>query len=547
MSRSTRNINLNAGTGRSASRSFGSVVDTFVAPARGKSGWHSLSKALGVAGDVVGRQEEIARQQKAAADERRGQIEGISLSMAHDPALIKAGEMFPQESTAFMAGLRQSQSQAWAYEQMRRWNSEWDASPNKDSNDPEAFKGFMQTKISEFRRSVGDDQYALAGALPVLQQGINNMSTQHTAYTSDRVKSDELTAMRDVTLGIMETHDWDQDPTGSALVQSLALQADMRVAKGLDGSSVNQKLVDDVLSFSDAMNDTRYLAALAKAHDDGTYRLSASQMKQVDDALLNIEAEEDAIERSTAAALKKQKDDMKASALQNYHTALLEDPLAMPDKGLPQDVYKSALALREAINKALRVSDPDAEAAALKTLNAALYHPDFRQLPYHEKMEMVLPLLNDPNVPASASLIQNTMRLIGAEHDPASPLSNATITKLRGNAVTAMKTMGGGVSVFGNDNQLAVALQSNYDNLMLGYDLEGKTPLEVRDIHDQVLYRSMMDLLENQDTRLDLLDSLENNPALVRQFGLTDYFAEFYEQDAVAKAADELAAATAAD
>ena len=542
--KNSRSINLNSGTARGASRSFGNVVDTFVQPAKQTSGWGSLSKALGVTAKALGRQEQLAKEEQQRTDERNGQIAGLAMSMKTDPALIKAGVMHPQASKSFMAGLRQSQSQAWTYQKLREWETDYESWEDKDSNDPAAFTSFMQNKLSEARKSIGDDQFAIAGALPILQQGVNNMSSKHTAYTSERIKSDELVAMQGVSLGAMEQQDWESDPTGSNLISFLSNQTDIRVAKGLDGSVINQTMVDDILAFADAHNDTRYLGALASAHDAGTYRLSAPQMKQVDDALLNIEAEEDAIISSNEAAMKKQVSAAKDSALQAYQTELMNDPMAMPSKDLPQDVYKSALGLRSALNTAIRVTDPEAEAASLKVLNAALYHPDFQKLSYAEKMSQILPLLNNPDVPASQTLIASTMKLIGQTNDPQSPLNNTTITKLRGNAVASMKALSGGISVLGNVNQMSVALQSNYDNMMLGYDLEGKSPIEVRAIHDEVLTRSMMDLLEVPETRADLMDKLEDNPALVRQFGLKDYLSQFYDENEGARMADEVAQIT---
>ena len=539
MSRSTRTINVN-GPARGASRSFAQVFDNYVAPARGKSSLHALGAALSTVGSAVSAEEARAREEQRRNDERQGMLEGLSLSLHNDPAKIKAGEMFPQASQAFMAGLRQSQAQAWAYEQLRTWQGDYQAWDGRDSNDPAAYTTWMQERLSEARKAIGTDEFAIAGALPVLQQGINNMSAQHTAYTADRVKSDDLTAMRETSLGVMETHDWLSDPTGIDLMDKLAAEADLRVARGLDGTAVNQTLVNDMLAFADAHNDMNVLAALAAAHDDGTYRLNAEQMKQVDDMRLNIENELDQVAADEAAAAKRQEDKDKAEYLQSFQTSLLENPLSMPDPSLPTDIYKSALNLRSVYNQAADRVDPQLEEEALIKLNATIYHPDFQKLSYADKMKQIAPLLADPSVTLSQGTIGTVFRLLGAQDNPASPVNNTTISKLRTNTVAAVKTFGGGIVSMGNENALAVAFESQYNRYLMEYDLEGKTPIEIRSIHDELTAAIMGDLMADTDTRFQLLDAISDNPALARQFGLQDYMREYYANNPDQQAADEL-------
>ena len=539
MARSTRTVDLNAGP-RGASRSFGNIVDTYVQPAATKSNLRGLADALGVAGGAVATEQARLKEEQKKQDERLGQMEGLALSMNTDPSKIKAGEMFPQASPAFMAGLRQSQSQAWAYQTLRDWAAEYETWDGKDSNNPGDYQAWMGQKLQEAREAIGDDQFAIAGALPILQQGINNMSGKHTAYTADRVKKDEMTAMGEITLGIMETHSFEDDPTGERLMMEIATQADIRVNKGLNGTEVNQKMVDDVLNYADAMNDTRFLAALAKAHDSGKYRLTPAQMKQVDDMRLNIQSEMDAVAADNAAAAKKQAAAQKDAALTSYHQGLLEDRFLMPDPSLPQDTYKAALSIRSAYNQALNTIDPDAEAVAFAKLNAVIYEPGFEKLPYNEKIKVIAPLLASPDMQLSESSIGSVFRVLGATNDPKSPLGNTTVSKLRGNATSAMKSLGGGIATLGDENQLAVAFQSSYDMAMINFDVEGKTPVEIRDIHNAVVKDVMLDLLSKQETRFTLIDNFADNPALAEQFGLGDYMKAYYDSNPGQQAIDEL-------
>lgn len=542
-----RNVREDMTSVRSAgpSRSFAQSVSTYVRPTdtRGaSSGFAQLAKAVGVTMD----------RKQTLEDEREknlGMMEGLALSATHDPAAIKAETMYPQASPAFMAGLRESQSKAWAFGKLGEWQTEYDAWEGKNSNDPTDYQKWLGDKLGEARSELGTDQFALAGAMPILQNTVANMGSHHTSETAKRVKADEIKAMRQITLGMMEQHDFTNDPTGEGLIAAIASEADQRVAKGLDGSEINQHIIDDALSYADAMNDTRVLGALATAHSNGTYKLNATQMKQVDDALLNINNEINAVARQDAAAAKAAKDAADDAALGEYTSQMSSSQPPMPPVALKKtnpELYKSMLTMRSAYTSAVNYVSPDVESKSLDTIYKTIYAPDFQNLPFAEKSQALSAAIVAGTENGSVSLSEGTVaglyRIIGGgtDKDPKNPLSNTGITKLRGGMVKAMQTMGGGIATLGDENQLAVAWQSDYDQMIMDYDLSGKTPVEVRSIHNEVNKQVIIDLLGRQDTRLQILESYENNPALFESLGMGNYFTSFYDANAGAKAADEL-------
>ena len=550
MNRNTRSIDVNAGPARGGARSFAQVFDTYQAPAQSRSGMHSLGKALGLVGEsfqsaeIRRRNEEKIKQEEA--DRRRGIIDGLTGSMSHDPAKIKSGEMQPQQSQAYMAGLQESQAEAAAHQFAQEISSSYDAWSGKNSNDPAVFQEWLAGKIDAARKSIGNSDYAIAGSLPVIQMTINNMNAKHTAYTSKRLKDEDITSMQTVSLSLMEGQDWENDPTGASLISSLAFQADIRVARGLDGGVINQTMVDDVMAFADAHNDTRYLAALAAAHDAGDYRLSAAQMKQVDDMRLNIESELDAVAADNAAALKKEQTEAENAALKAYQAELFENPLVMPSKELPPEVYKTALSLRSSYNQAKDYVSPQAEAASFAVLNAVIYDPEFQKLPYSEKLSQIAPMLADPSMNLSEGSIAGVFRVLGAKSDPKSIFNNPTdICRAPAGALQiSMEALGFDDNSFGAKKQLATAFQSEFDNLAIAAgDIEGKTALEIKQLHDDIVGQVMQGLLSNPETRATLQSTLVDSPALAEQFGLQGYLDAQADAEQ-AKAEEELAAIT---
>ena len=115
-----RNVTVNE---RSGARSLVQAVDTYSRPAdtRDSTGSDMLAKALGFA--ATARVSEIERQNEI--DTRLGQLEGLAMDAAQSPDAIRRGDKYAQSSNAFMAGLRESQSKAWAFKTLNSWKQEY--------------------------------------------------------------------------------------------------------------------------------------------------------------------------------------------------------------------------------------------------------------------------------------------------------------------------------------------------------------------------------------------------------------------------------------
>lgn len=547
MNRSTRNINVNAGPRRGGARSFGRVFDNFVAPAQSRSGLHSLAKSLGLAGEafqsveIKRKNEEAAAQERA--DARRGELDGIAASMMTDPAQIRQGTMFPQQSAAYNAAYKESWGQASATLTVKNWETEWGNWDKRDSNDPNDFTEFLQRRVSDFRREYGQDEYVMAGANPVLTRGLTSMSAKHAEYTGERMKREDMESMQIISLDLMERQDWEQDPTGSMLIQNLAFQADVRVQRGLNGTEVNQTLIEDVLSFANTHNDPRYLQALAAGHDSGAFRLSAAQQELITEEALNIESELDEIARDNEAVQAKMEKQERERQLNGYLQELQADPMAMPPAEWSADMAKTALGLRKAINQAKDYVDPAKEAQALVGVNALLYSEDFQKLSYDEKLAQITPLLTDPSNQFTEATINGIMRKVAGKTDPNSVFNNPTLSRLYDNTVRMVTTLGYEKETFGERNQLVAAFRSAYDSIALETGpLEGKSVAEITEIHKTIVNQVMQDLLSIPDVKGNFVTLLENkdNAAIMHQFGLKDYLDE-HNQRAQSQADEELA------
>jgi hypothetical protein len=508
-------------TARGPTKSLTQVVSTYVAPAQKGAGAGGLLEALGVAGAAIYDQREELQKKE---DHRLGVLEGLKTSAEQDPAKIKSGEMYAQRSEAFMAGLTESQSQAWAYDRLRNWRIEYESWEGKTSNDPAEFTQWMQSKMAEATKALGTDEFAVAGALPILRGGLNNLSVSHASNTSKRVKADEVAAMKGIVLGHMENHDWSQDEDGLGMVAALEREATVRVRKGLDGKAVNDEIISDVIAFADARNDTRYVEALARGHEAGIYKLSAEQQKAITDADHKIDSEINQMAEQQRLARKRANEAAESNALGDYTTAMIESGGAgMPDPRIAREhpkVYKAMLQMRSAYLSAQNYVDPRVEQATMVNIWTVLNSDEFKEKTPAEQNQELGNMLNGGPAPANAATVGAVYKAANARRDPKSPLNNPTITRLRKNTVEMVTQAVAGVFSVDGDTPVQVTTYSaEYDRQLLNYPPEEfKNPSRALEIHDEITSNVLQNTLlgpgADPEVRTSVINAIQGNAQL---------------------------------
>lgn len=508
-------------TARGPTKSLTQVVSTYVAPAQKGAGAGGLLEALGVAGAAIYDQREELQKKE---DHRLGVLEGLKTSAEQDPAKIKSGEMYAQRSEAFMAGLTESQSQAWAYDRLRNWRIEYESWEGKTSNDPAEFTQWMQSKMAEATKALGTDEFAVAGALPILRGGLNNLSVSHASNTSKRVKADEVAAMKGIVLGHMENHDWSQDEDGLGMVAAIEREATVRVRKGLDGKAVNDEIISDVIAFADARNDTRYVEALARGHEAGIYRLSAEQQKAITDADHKIDSEVNALAEQQRLARKRANEAAEANALGDYTATMIDSGgTGMPDPRIAQQhpkVYKAMLQMRSAYLSAKNHVDPRVEQAAVVNIWRMVNSDEFKDKTPAEQNQDLGAALNFGAAPLSQSTIGAVFRAANARRDPKSPLNNATISGLRNTTMKMVTQAVAGVISVDSDTPLQVtAYTAALDRALLNYDPdEFRNPRRAGEIHKEVSATVLQNYLlgpeADPEVRKSVIDAIQGSSEL---------------------------------
>lgn len=518
--KSSRTLSASISTGAGA-RSYVKGVSTYSPPAQtGGNGMAQLGKALSLTGSIVDRKAKLDNE----ADKQRGLIQGLTMSAAGDPAKIRSGEMFPQESAAFMAGLKESQSKAWAYQQMTGWQSEYDQWEGKNSNDPNDFQEWLGGKLGDARSAIGDDQFAIAGAMPVLQQAMNNMTTSHAAHTKNRVLAEETQAMRDIVGGMAQNVNTTNpshpsfDPEGENFMSAVDNEVAIRVRKGLDGTKAKQQVLDDLLNRADATDNEELYTMIANAHDKGIFKLNPDQMKQVEDAHHDYENEMDAIAADEAKAQAAAKKAAENAALGEYTAEIgVDGEYPLPPEGLKRgnpDLYKSMLSMRSAMLKAKDYVDPRQEQASMTKIWGTVYSDKFQKMSKANQIATISQMINtDPEIALSEGTVGSLMREIGKDGSTPKVISqNATYKTLHTATIKTVKAaFDTKADMFGEggDNRLSAAFEGTMAQLAADLPVPAN-PTEAKKMYNELAEAATEQLLiDNPDlyARLTEIDA----------------------------------------
>lgn len=357
---------------RSPARSFAQSLESFYTPARDVRSEQSLQRGLSGLSALLGEKLDAAKQQRNQNEATQGVQDALREAAGEELQGVKGGSIFRQHSKFYMAGLNETRGKAAGAKfknDIALAYQEWDGRHIDD--DGTAFREWMNGKVAEFMGTLGDDQYKIAGALPIINEVANNFAVQHTAFTSERLEQESNEAYDEVLVSIFDdiatsdkyaTFDEFGDPNGvnwDRVVEDVAAEANDRFTT--DGAAANDRVVEAAIRYSNTHNDPDAIFALARAHDSGKLKLSLANQEKLANAADAVEAD---IERETSKNASRKTAEEKArqdAALNAYATLLKQDPYApLPDFAQVGDhaTYAAMVRLQESFEKASQVRNP---------------------------------------------------------------------------------------------------------------------------------------------------------------------------------------------
>lgn len=414
-------------------------LDNFYAPARDVRSEQAFQRGVNSLSGVFAEKADEARKERRADEFQQGVADAMREEAGQELQGVKTGSIFRQHSKYYMAGLNETRGRA-AAERFKAETAlayqEWDGRHIDD--DGSAFREWMNGRVADFMGTLGDDQYRVSGALPVINEVATNYATQHTAFTNKRLEEESWNAYYEIIGGVFsdmssgvymttdedgrKVMDWD------SLADALMAEADDMYIT--EGGAANDRLVDAAISYANTHNDLDALAALAKAHDSGKIKLSLPNQEKLANAFDAVEAD---IERETSKQNSKETAEAKArreATLNAWGEQLAQDPYvdlpAFSEVG-DQQTYREMVSLQDAFIKGETVDNP----SITNTERMKFEYDLFMAETSRDKLKVLTEFSRSNPTALSGADISRYSKEIFETANPNSIVNNPTVSKYR--------------------------------------------------------------------------------------------------------------------
>lgn len=450
---------------RSPARSFAQSLDNFYSPARDTRSEQAFQRGIDAFSGILQQEANQIKETRNNDEMLQGVQDAMREQAGQELLGVRTGSIFRQNSRFYMAGLNETRGKAAA----AKWKAdtalayeEWDGRHTDD--DGSAFREWMNGRVADFMGTLGEDQYKLAGALPIINEVATNFAAHHTGFTSSRLENESYEAYDTIVTGVFDAlanGEIDMDQA----IERIAFEADEMYLT--DGAAANDRVVTAAISYANIHNDPEAILALARAHDAGTLKLSVANQERLANAMDAVEAD---IERNAAKANARATAEEKArrtATLNAWGATLAEDPDAelpsFADVGDHQ-TYREMITLQDAMIKSAGVENPTVTNVQRMKLEVDLYSAATPG----DRIRVLNEFVQENPYALSASDVAGYTKTILAKNDPGSIVNDPTIGKYRtafGNTLAEFQ-LGDGFDI-NRSSYLKTQGQVHFDDYML--------------------------------------------------------------------------------
>lgn len=522
---------------RSPARSFLNSLDNFYAPSRDVRSERALQEGINAFSGIIGQKANRVKGEMADDERQQGIQDALREQAGQEMQGVRTGQLFRQHSRFYMAGLNETRGKAAAARfkaETAQAYQDWEGRHADD--DGSGYREWMNTRVADFMGTLGDDQYRVAGALPVVTEVANNFAAQHTGFTAQRLEQESFEAYDEIISGVFTDLANGQMDMDSAVARIADEADDMYLT---DGAAANNRVVDAAIRYANIHTDPDAILALARAHDSGRLPISQVNREKLANAMDAVEAEIDrnaskANSRATAAAKA-----ARTQALTGWGAQLAADPYAelpsFSEVGDPQ-TYRDMVSLQDAFIKGNEVDNPEIASVDRMNLEIELHNAETMQ----SKLDILTRFTQSNPTALSGADIAKYSQGIFAESDPDSLINNQTIGRYRtgfGQTLAEFQ-LGDGFDI-NRSSYLRTQGERHYNDYMLSksgkVDVGDPAALRavVKEAEEYAMEQLAFDfpevLREKQDqsplgTQLGAGDALANRDAVV-----AEQAAEYYE------------------
>ena len=465
---------------RSPARSFAQTLDNFYAPARDRRSEQAFQRGLQGFGSILSEKADRIKAEQREDEYNQGVADAHREAAGQELKGVKTGSIFRQNSSYYEAGLNEQKGKAAALKWKNDVATAYQNWEGRFSNDPEAFRAWMNEQSGRFIQSIQDNPHMLTTALPVVSEVSNNLAMQHTNFTNERLQTEQFDAFNEVVGGLFNGlgTEYDED----TLIEALQEETDQLYE--MEGGIANDKLVEAAIMWSDANDNIDGIAVLAKAHRDGKIKLSMPNQLKLERATDQLEAE---IERQINSRDREAADQAKAvkqAAVTDY-----VDRLIAGENIDPRDYYRAGDFRDEDIFRALvtaQNSFQSAESNSGLSEGEQRFNYESAKIQAGADFDERLRLIRQ-HAGLGNSFVKQEMEALKDLKDGNAYYTDQGLKELRKQYLSGIGTVeeGSGIS-FENVGEARVFAEGQYMRRMTKR-LRGADPSEYDTIHDEVV------------------------------------------------------------
>lgn len=363
------------GERRGPARSFLGALNTYVQPERDVSGAQALQEGLGQLSSALGNWQRKEQAEQNEEDYQQGKADYLRKAAGEEPEGIKRGLLFRSQSKFYAMGLAEATGEAKAIDWSNGLQTAYKQWDGRGSSDPDKFRSWMNQQSAEFLQELGEDDHALAAAMPYINQANQSMAKHHVAYRDEQMRIARFNAFDTKVQSIFGRtldEEWDTlspEEQDAQLAAALDREVNLMIGGGENGTATVNALVAKAVSYANAHNDLGLIEQLTRMHDNGKFKLSIENIERLADGYdaVGVDIQRENTSRTTqetAAAKKLHSDTMSAWAAE-----LTKDPWVKlpPMDSVPPDTWTDMQKFQEAVWKSQENVSP--EQAAINTQN----------------------------------------------------------------------------------------------------------------------------------------------------------------------------------
>lgn len=413
---------------RSPARSFLNSLDNFYSPSRDRRRENAFQEGINSFSGILQEQADRNKAEQRADEHNQGVQDALREQAGEELRGVRTGSLFRQNSRFYMAGLNETRGKAAAARfkaETAQAYQDWEGRHTDD--DGSAFREWMNTRVADFMGTLGEDQYRIAGALPVINEVANNYAAQHTGFTAQRLETESFEAYDEIVSGVfmdLANGELDMDQA----VERIASEADDMYMT--DGAAANDRVVAAAIRYANIHNDPDSILALARAHDSGRLKISQVNRERLANAMDAVEADmQREASRGNAAASAAEKA-RREETLNSWATTLAENPYAeLPTFGDVGDhqTYRDMVSLQSAMINGAEVTSPGVDAQNRMLLEGQLYDAQTTS----DRIAVLANFVQENPTGLTGAEITRYTKEIFETADPGSLVNNQTIGRYR--------------------------------------------------------------------------------------------------------------------